>query len=65
MNKQNLITFKYIKKSKNILENPLFVLAIFINASKVCFWSKKKFKFHARVQKCHFGKIEKLPKWHF
>ena len=26
---------------------------------------KKNFKFHARVQKCHFGKIEKLPKWHF
>ena len=23
---------------------------------------KKKFKFHAPVQKCHFGKIEKLPK---
>ena len=27
--------------------------------------AKKKFKFHARVQKCHCGKIEKLPKWHF
>ena len=27
--------------------------------------AKKKFEFHARVQKCHFGKIEKLPKWHF
>ena len=25
---------------------------------------EKFFEFHARVQKCHFGKIEKLPKWH-
>ena len=25
----------------------------------------KKIKFHAQVQKCHFGKIENLPKWHF
>ena len=23
------------------------------------------FEFHARVQKCHFGRMEKLPKWHF
>ena len=23
------------------------------------------FEFHAQVQKCHFGKNEKLPKWHF
>ena len=23
--------------------------------------AKKFFEFHARVQKCHFGKIEKLP----
>ena len=27
--------------------------------------AKKFFEFHAQVQKCHFGKIEKLPKWHF
>ena len=25
----------------------------------------KKVKFHAWVQKCHFGKIEKLPKGDF
>ena len=37
----------------------------FHNASKECFWPKKIFEFHARVQKCHFGKNEKLPKWHF
>ena len=24
--------------------------------------AKKIFEFHARVQKCHFGKNEKLPK---
>ena len=29
------------------------------------FFAKKNFEFHARVQKCHFGKNEKLPKWHF
>ena len=27
--------------------------------------AEKKIQFHAQVQKCHFGKIEKLPKWHF
>ena len=27
--------------------------------------TKKIFEFHAQVQKCHFGKIEKLAKWHF
>ena len=27
--------------------------------------AKKNFEFHAQIQKCHFGKIEKLPKWHF
>ena len=27
--------------------------------------SRLNFKFHARVQKCHFAKSEKLPKWHF
>ena len=36
----------------------------FYNASKEVFW-QKKFEFHARVQKCHFGRMEKLPKWHF
>jgi hypothetical protein len=25
--------------------------------------AKKFFEFHARVQKCHFTKSEKLPKW--
>ena len=29
------------------------------------FLAKKNFEYHARDQKCHFGKIEKLPKWHF
>ena len=29
------------------------------------FGQKHFFKFHAWVQNCHFGKIEKLPKWHF
>ena len=24
--------------------------------------AEKKFEFHARVQKCHFGKIEKVQK---
>ena len=41
-----------------------FFYCHFHNASKECFWPKK-FKFHAQVQKCHFGKIEKLPKRHF
>ena len=27
--------------------------------------ARKNFEFHAQVQKCHFGKIKKLPKWHF
>ena len=27
--------------------------------------AKKIFKFHARVQKCHFGNFSILPKWHF
>ena len=29
------------------------------------FLAKKKFKFHAWVQKCHFGNFSILPKWHF
>ena len=41
-----------------------FVIAIFIMLQKNVF-GKKKFECHARNQKCHFGKIEKLPKWHF
>ena len=45
MNKQKLITFKYIIEPKtnkqNLLENSLFVLAIFINASKNTFGQKK------------------------
>ena len=35
------------------------------NASKENFWPKKNFEFYAQVQNCHFGKNEKLPKWHF
>ena len=27
--------------------------------------AKKILEFHAQVQKCQFGKNEKLPKWHF
>ena len=27
--------------------------------------AKKIFKFHAWVQKCHFGNFSILPKWHF
>ena len=37
----------------------IFCYCHFHNASRGCFCSKKKFKFQARVQKCHFGKIEK------
>ena len=54
------------------LENPrtlghvmeIFVSAIFIMLQKNAF-GKKKFQFHARVQKCHFGNFSILPKWHF
>ena len=36
----------------------IFSYCHFHNASKECLWPKKKnFKFHARVQNCHFGKI--------
>jgi hypothetical protein len=38
-----------------------FLFGIFIMLQKKAF-GQKKFKFHARVQKCHFGKIKKLPK---
>jgi hypothetical protein len=41
-----------------------FLIAIFILLQTNAL-GKKKFQLHARVQKCHFGKIEKLPKWHF
>ena len=41
-----------------------FLIAIFIMLQKNVF-GKKNFEYHARDQKCHFGKIEKLPKWHF
>ena len=37
----------------------------FHNASKRSLLAKKFFEFHARVQKCHFGRMEKLSKWHF
>ena len=42
-----------------------FVLLPFSECFKRMLLFKKVFKFHDRVQKCHFGKIEKLPKWHF
>ena len=29
------------------------------------FWSKKIFKLHAWVEKCHFGNFSISPKWHF
>ena len=41
-----------------------FVNDIFITLQKKSF-GQKKFEFHARVQKWHFARIEKLPKWHF
>jgi hypothetical protein len=41
-----------------------FLIVIFIMLQKNAF-GQKNFKIHARVQKCHFGTIEKLPKWHF
>ena len=42
----------------------IFIIAIFIMLQKNAF-GQKNFEFHARVQKCHFGKNKKLPKWHF
>jgi hypothetical protein len=39
-----------------------FFLLPFSKSFKRMLLAKKNFKFHARVQKCHFGKIEKLPK---
>ena len=36
-----------------------FFTAIFILLQKNAFGQKKRFKFHARGQKCHFGKIAK------
>ena len=42
-----------------------FVNGILIMSQKNTFGQKKKIKFHALVQKCRFGKSEKLPKWHF
>ena len=36
----------------------------FHNVSKEYFWPQK-IKFHAWVQKCHFGNFSVLPKWHF
>ena len=41
-----------------------FLIGIFIMLQKNTF-GQKNFKFHTRVQKCQFGKIERLPKWHF
>jgi hypothetical protein len=62
------------------LENPLFVrwLTLIMNLADLGTFSEiflindsfimllaKKIEFNARVQKCHFGKSEKLPIWHF
>ena len=41
-----------------------FLIAIFIMLQKNAF-GKKNFKFHARVQKCHFSNFSIFPKWHF
>ena len=74
-------TKQKINSSKGFFQqNPLFVLFLakildlenpetcygyfFILFQKNAF-GQKNFKFHAWVQKCHFAKIEKLPKWHF
>ena len=40
-----------------------FLIAIFIMLQKNTF-GQNFFKFLARVQKCYFGKNEKLPKFH-
>ena len=42
----------------------IFFIGIFIMLQKNTF-GQKNFKFHAPVQKRHFGRIKKLPKWHF
>jgi hypothetical protein len=42
-----------------------FFLLSFSYCFKTILLAKKNFQFHAQVQKCHFGRIEKLPKWHF
>ena len=39
-----------------------FGFGTFIMLQKESFGQKQ---FPSRVQKCHFGRIEKLPKWHF
>ena len=41
-----------------------FLIGIFIMLQKNTF-GQKKFKFHAPVQKCHFGNFSIFPKWHF
>ena len=38
----------------------VFVNGTFIMPQKKSF-GKKNFEFHAWVQKCHFGRMEKLP----
>ena len=38
----------------------IFVYGTFITPQKKSF-GQKVFEFHAWVQKCHFGKTEKLP----
>ena len=42
----------------------IFSYCHFQKAWKKCFWPKK-IKFHAPVQKCHFGNFSIFPKWHF
>ena len=43
----------------------IFCKCHFQNASKEVFRPKKNLNSIARIQKCHFARIEKLPKWHF
>ena len=42
----------------------IFLIGIFIMLQKNTF-AQKKFKFHAPVQKCHFGNFSIFSKWHF
>ena len=51
-------TFKIFTSLKNI---PSFSHTF---DSKVCYHTKY-FKFHAPIQKCHFGNFWIFPKWHF
>ena len=62
MNKQKLITFKYIiepKTKKSFRKSP-FCTCHFHKYFKRMLLVEKKFQFYARVQKWHFGKIVKM-----